>query len=127
VNGDAQNQFEPSVQARELENDVAQLRRLAIDQLGREDGEITPRIVAHLDVYERGVESLIEMHRAVADETDVDLGAETRWTAIWELAGRCIGISRVLLHDLRGGFASEAIGTLRRRSQPRTVQADPGA
>ena len=29
------------------------------------------------------------------------------------MGGRCLAVSRVLLHDLQGGFASEAVGTLR--------------
>jgi hypothetical protein len=59
------------------------------------------------------VDRLVQAHRLIADETDIELRAETRWSAIWELSGRCLAICRVVLHDLRGGFTSEAVGTLR--------------
>ncbi len=105
--------LEPPVQARPLPVDVVRLRQLADAQAAYFDAEFQPRIDAHIAVYQAGVSALIETHQRLADETDLELGADTRWAATWEMSGRCLAISNALLHDLRGGFASEAIGTLR--------------
>lgn len=48
-------------------------------------------------------------HQQIADRTDVDLAGETRWAAMWQMAGRCIGYARALLvlaHH--AGFGDEA-------------------
>jgi len=56
---------------------------------------------------------VIALHKFIGDSTDLEIGADTRWSAIWELSGRCLAICRVVLHDFRGGFTSEAIGSVR--------------
>jgi hypothetical protein len=103
----------PGVTARELPPDVAELREAkAAEEKGMDD-HWEPRIQAHIAALAAEVEAIIQMHRNVADLTDLDLDANTRWSAIWLLSGRCLAICRVVLHDLRGGFTSEAVGTLR--------------
>lgn len=77
------------------------------------DDHLQVRIDAHLNAYDGVIDALITTHKAIADRTDLEIGADTRWSAMWELAGRCLAVSRVVLHDLRGGFASEADGSLR--------------
>jgi hypothetical protein len=105
--------LEPPINARPLPADVIALRAIAKAQARHFDEELQPRIDRHIAVYQEAVNTLIAAHRALADETDIELGTDTRWAAIWEMSGRCLAISNVLLHDLRGGFASEAIGSLR--------------
>lgn len=105
--------LEPPIHTRLLPADVAALREIANAQAEHFDAELQPRIDTHIAVYQETVNALIVVHRALADETDIELGADTRWAAIWEMSGRCLAISNVLLHDLRGGFASEGIGSLR--------------
>ena len=105
--------LEPPIHARALPAEVAALRGVADAQAARVEAELQPRIDRHIAVYQEAVDALIAMHRALADDTDLELGAHTRWAAVWEMSGRCLAIGNVLLHDLRGGFASEAIGTLR--------------
>jgi hypothetical protein len=119
MNGDAHdevdspNDLEPQIHARQLPAEVAELRLISEAQTAHFAAELRPRTEMHLAVYQDAVDALIAAHRALADDTDIEIGADTRWSAIWEMSGRCLAISNVLLHDLRGGFASEAIGTLR--------------
>jgi hypothetical protein len=109
----AMGDIEPELQRRQLPGDVARLREAARAEQAMMDAIFRPAIEAHLEVYERVIGSLITTHRAIADDTDLEIRGDTRWSAIWELAGRCLAIARVVLHDLRGGFASEAAGSLR--------------
>jgi hypothetical protein len=110
---DPANDLEPRIHARQLSAEVAALRDLTEAQTAHFSTELRPRIGRHIAVYQEAVDALIAAHRGLADETDIEIGADTRWSAIWEMSGRCLAISNVLLHDLRGGFASEGIGTLR--------------
>lgn len=109
----APDDLEPAIHAQALAAEVGELRALARAQAAHLDVELEPRIRRHIDVCQAAIDQLINAHRALVDETDIEVGAATRWAAIWEMSGRCLAISNVLLHDLRGGFASEAIGTLR--------------
>lgn len=110
---DPPGDLEPPIRASALTPEVAALRQIADAQAAHYDAELQPRIDRHIAVYQEAVDVLIATHRALADDTDIALGAATRWAAMWEMSGRCLAISNVLLHDLRGGYASEAIGTLR--------------
>jgi hypothetical protein len=105
--------FEPEVQGEELPAEVAELRVQVAAEHADLDEALQQLIDAHIAVYAEEIERVIAAHKAVADETDLEIRAATRWSAIWELSGRCLAISRVVIHDLRGGFASEAIGSLR--------------
>jgi hypothetical protein len=103
----------PKVTGRDLPAEVTELREARAIEEQELDEHWEPRIQAHITALTSEVERVIEMHRRVADLTDLELDAETRWSAIWLLSGRCLAICRVVLHDHRGGFASEAVGTLR--------------
>lgn len=107
------NAFEPPINRRDLPAETIQLRELAEIQLGANAAEIQERIDEHLRVYGEVMDSLIRTHEEIAARSDIDLDGETRWVVLWEMGGRCLSVARVLLHDLRGGFASEAVGTLR--------------
>jgi hypothetical protein len=107
------NPFEPQINRRDLPAEIVELREQAEVQLLANAREIQKRIDEHLRVYSKVVDSLIYTHEEIADRSDIDLGGETRWVVVWEMGGRCLSVARVLIHDLRGGFASEAVGTLR--------------
>lgn len=107
------NPFEPPVNRRDLPDKTLHFRELAAIQLGENAFEIQERIGEHLRVYTDVIDSLVRTHEEIADRSDIDLEGETRWVVLWELGGRCLSVARVLLHDLGGGFASEAVGTLR--------------
>jgi hypothetical protein len=105
--------LEPPVQPRELPHEVAVLRAQVAEEHRLLDAALQPNIDARIEVHAQEVERVIDVHRQIAERTDLEIRADTRWSAIWELSGRCLAICRVVLHDLRGGFTSEAIGSLR--------------
>jgi hypothetical protein len=107
------SELEPRVEAREFPADVERLRAQIAAEHDELDALYQPAIEALIDALAEEVEGVIHMHRLIADRTDLELKAETRWAAIWELSGRCLAICRVVLHDLRGGFGSEAAGNAR--------------
>lgn len=105
--------LEPLVSRRELPVEVRALRDLAAADFARREAQLQLSIDAHIAAYTEAVERLISTHRAIASGTDLVIGADTRWSAIWELAGRCLSECRLLLHHLRGGFALEASSNVR--------------
>lgn len=78
-----------------------------------EASRLTPHIDENLRVCQEVVDAMILAHRAVGDLVDFDLEAGTRWVAMWELSGRCLGLANLLLAELRLGFTAEAGGTVR--------------
>jgi hypothetical protein len=105
--------IEPPVEPRDLPPEVAELRGRAAEEHEWLDETAQPNIDARIEALAQEVEHVIDVHRQIADRTDLEIRADTRWSAIWELSCRCLAICRVVLHDLRGGFTSEAVGSLR--------------
>jgi hypothetical protein len=56
-----------------------------------------PRARAHIDTCREVAKDLQRWHRLIADQTDLDLVGRTRGSAIWLIAGRCLGLHEVLL------------------------------
>jgi len=100
----------PRVTARDLPPEVVKLREARAVQEQELDEHWEPRIQAHIAALTTEVERVIEMHRHVADLTDLELDADTRWSAIWLLSGRCLAICRVVLHDLRARLLEHGFG-----------------
>jgi hypothetical protein len=95
----------------------------------RLNGILDPRIAGHLLVYEQTLAELVRVHREIGETMEFGLGERTRWAAIWELGGRCIGLCNCLLVQARGGFASEMVPTMRavhEAAQLLTVMSGPG-
>jgi hypothetical protein len=105
--------LEPLVAPRDLPDEVRALRDLATVEFARRDRAIQPRIDAHLDAYAGAVERVVGIHRNIGSGTDLVIGADTRWSAIWELSGRCLAECRLVIHVLRGGFALESASNVR--------------
>jgi hypothetical protein len=105
--------LEPEIHRRDLPPEIVELRVRARLEQAELDMRLQPLIDAHIEVYEGVVAALVTTHREIGDRTDLDLSSDTRWAAMWLLSGRCLAISHVVLHDLRGGFASEAVGSMR--------------
>jgi hypothetical protein len=55
------------------------------------------------------LDSLEEHHQALADETDLDLVGDTRPAAVWQIAGRCIGIARLIIDAVDTGYTAEVL------------------
>jgi hypothetical protein len=105
--------LEPPIHQQALPAGVAANRAAADAEAALLNPLAQPSIDRHIAIYQAAVDALVAVHRSIADGTDIEMRGYTRWSATWEMAGRCLAIGNVLLHDLRGGFASEAIGTLR--------------
>jgi hypothetical protein len=93
--------------------DVVQARLTAAAQRALLEAAIQPRIDGHLLVYDGVLDALANAHARIANTLDFGLGADTRWAAVWEMSGRCIALSRCAMAQLRAGFASETVPTLR--------------
>lgn len=105
--------FEPPINAEEL-SAAAHGARLAHDrQVAAAEELLGPRIAGHLQACELAIDELVDAHRQLVEQTDIDLEAETRWVAIWELAGRCLSVARALIAQLRDAYAAETVGTMR--------------
>lgn len=89
------------------EVEEARRKRNAVDAEMRATYE--PRIEAHLDMHRRAIRFLDETHRWVADRIDFDLKGDTRLVALWQMAGRCIGIARLILDSLALGYTAEVM------------------
>lgn len=105
---DPDGNLEPVVSKRPLPIEVRALRDLAIEEHKKRELELAGGVAAHVNAYEEAIERLIGIHAEIASESDIGLGTDTRWSAIWELAGRCLSECRLLLHALRGGFSVES-------------------
>src|SRR4051812_48141211 len=109
VSGEAMsNDLEPEMSRRPSSEEVLARRSQADHEFGNLDRELQPRIDAHVAAYSEAVEVLVTTHARIASETDIEIGADTRWSALWELSGRCLSECRLLVHALRGGFSVEA-------------------
>src|SRR5207245_1651314 len=49
----------------------------------------------------------------VADQSDLDLAADTRQVAVWLMSGRLIALGRAAIALLRAGYGAEVAPTLR--------------
>jgi hypothetical protein len=53
--------------------------------------------------------SLAAAHQQLADESDLDLTGDTRWAAVWQMMGRCLGIARAMVELLSLGYTAEVL------------------
>jgi len=105
--------LEPLISRRDLPIEVRALRDLEADEFAKRERELQVPINLHIDAYEKAVEQLVSAHKNIASGTDLGIGTDTRWSAIWELSGRCLSECRLLIHALRGGFSLEASSNVR--------------
>lgn len=88
-----------------------------------------PRIDGHLHTYRIVLDALIDAHRNIGETIEFGLQERTRWTAVWEMSGRCLSLTNCLLPQLAAGFASETVPTMRaihEAVQILTVVTGPG-
>jgi hypothetical protein len=64
-------------------------------------------------------DTLEEFHQRIADTTNLDLVGDTRPSAVWQVAGRCISLARAGVVLLRAGFTAEAVVLTRTPSRGR--------
>jgi hypothetical protein len=99
----------PEITRRELPPDVRRNRQMqgAADEADR--GRYEQAINAHLAAFQLALDALEAAHQRRADELDFDLVADTRPAAIWQMAGRCNGIARLILDALALGYTTEVL------------------
>jgi hypothetical protein len=124
------DQLEPSIRAGlELSDDVKRAREAATEVNERRLAVVQPRIEGHLTTYDMVTTALVDAHQRIAETMDFGLGGGTRWTAVWEMSGRCIALCNCAIAQLRAGFGAEVVPTLRaihEAGQLLSVLAEPG-
>jgi hypothetical protein len=110
VGAEADPVFEPPVRTDELDPTI-RARRVEWDAaLQPMNAHWSEHAEARIRSCQDVVDRLAEYHARVVDHTDVDLSAPTRWVAILESTGRCIGLADALIDQIRRGYASETAG-----------------
>ena len=113
MSAEADPVFEPPVRTDELDPTI-RARRVEWDAaLQPMNAHWSEHAEARIRSCQDVVDRLAEYHARVVDHTDVDLSAPTRWVAILESTGRCIGLADALIDQIRRGYASETAGTAR--------------
>jgi hypothetical protein len=105
--------LEPVISQQDLPIEVRAVRDLAAAEFAKSELDLQVLIDLHIDAYEKAVERLVSTHASIASGTDLIIGSDTRWSAIWELSGRCLTECRLLIHALRAGFSVEASSNVR--------------
>lgn len=101
--------IEVKLQMRELPSEVQALReqhRIEDTQLR---GVVKPRVDAHIAACRIVARDLQQWHQKVADTTDLDLDGYSRGSAVWLLAGRCLGLHEVLILQAEAGVDNEGL------------------
>ena len=99
----------PELRRRELPTEVMRARQEYAARATRAEEVLRPRVEAHISTCRMALDALDAQHQRVAGATDLDLVGDTRPAAIWQMAGRCIGLGRALLDLLRLGYCGETI------------------
>src|SRR5262245_43116443 len=101
--------FEIPISNRELPEDVAEARRQAEAENELIEPIAKPRIEANLMACQLVLDALTKYHAGIADKTDLDLTGDSRGSAIWMVAGRCLGLGWSLLALARAGIDNEVL------------------
>ena len=99
----------PRPNRRDLPNAVRRNRetQAATDERDRERFEAA--VEANITAHRLALDTLERAHQRLADELDFDLTGDTRLAAVWQLAGRCIGIARLMLDAFELGYTAEVL------------------
>jgi hypothetical protein len=82
-------------------------RQAAVDEIDRRRYE--PAIRANIAAHRIALDALAKTHQILADEYDFDVVGDTRQAAVWQMAGRCIGISRLICDALELGYTADVM------------------
>jgi hypothetical protein len=74
---------------------------------------VQPRIEGHIATYRMALDAVDKLHQRIADGTNIDLLASTRWAAMWQLGGRTLGFARALVTLAEAGMGDEAMPVAR--------------
>ena len=98
---------------RPLPDDVARARQEFERANEKNRTILEPLIALHLTAYDAALTELEDAHRLVADETALELDAETREAALWLLTGRAIGLARAAYDLAAAGYDVEVVPVIR--------------
>jgi hypothetical protein len=103
------SELNPRVTARNL---PPRITRNRLEQAAR-DAADQPRleqpIAAHVAERRIALDALATAHQELADKCDLNLTGNTRPAAVWQMAGRCLGIARALICLVEQGFTAEML------------------
>jgi hypothetical protein len=101
--------IEVKLQLRDLPPEVKALREEHRDQDAQLREIVKPRAEAHIAACRIVANDLQKLHQQIADTTDLDLDGYSRASAVWLLAGRCLGLHEVLIVQAEAGVDNEAL------------------
>jgi hypothetical protein len=103
------DELNPRVTARTLPPWIARNRldQAALDIADR--ARLQPPIAAHVAARRMALDALATAHQTLADGCDLDLTGNSRPAAVWQMAGRCLGIARALICLVEQGFTAEVL------------------
>jgi hypothetical protein len=113
VSSAPRKKLEPEITQRPLPEETRAVRAHYEQAMRGLEELLRPRLEGHLLVLQGSIDRLVELHAAVVDQSDIELGAETRWAALWELSGRCLALANLFVAELRMGITAETAGTIR--------------
>lgn len=101
--------LEPPLTARsEPDATVIRTRAFAEAEYKMSSEQLGQNVATHLVTLAAALDLLADDHQGIADQTDFALTGDTRFAAMWQLAGRCLGLARGMLELLRSGYVIEA-------------------
>jgi len=101
--------LEVKLQLRDLPPEVKALREQHRKQDAQLREVVKPRAEAHIAACRIVASDLQKWHQRIADETDLDLDGYSRGSAVWLLAGRCLGLHEVLIVQAEAGVDNEGL------------------
>lgn len=108
TNGD-NSDLNPPLNATGLPEAITRLRETRATEYEASREWWEPRIDAHIHAHRIALDFLADTHQWVADTYDFDLVGDTRPAAMWQMAGRCLGIGRLILDSLQLGYTAEVL------------------
>lgn len=100
-------ELQPEIKSQALPDAVRQERELMEQVDARDRVLYETAIEKHLVARTVALDFLEAQLDRIAEETDLDLVGDTRPAAVWQMAGRCIGIGRLMIDALAMGYTAE--------------------
>lgn len=99
----------PAITQRELPAYVRRNRDVQAKRNEHDRGRFEQAAEAHIAGHRQALDFVASRHQWIADSTDLDLVGNTRPAAVWQLAGRGIGVARLMLDALSLGYTAEVL------------------
>lgn len=101
--------IEVKLRLRDLPPEVKTLREEHREQDAQLRKVVKPRAEAQIAACRIVASDLRKWHQQIADRTDLDLDGYSRGSAVWLLAGRCLGLHEVLIVQAEAGVDNEGL------------------